>query len=205
MQSSTRSWARSSWVAVRALLVLTVILGIGYPLVVTGIAAVAMPHQAGGSLLTGSDGTVIGSRLLGQSFTGPDGKPLAKYFQSRPSAAGENGYDASNSSGTNAGPENPDLIASIKQRKAEIAKFNAVSEDQVPPDAVTASSSGLDPHISPAYASIQVQRVARARGLSEQQVKDLVQANTRSRDLGFMGDPAVNVLELNLALDKLKG
>lgn len=205
MQSSTRSWARSSWVALRALLVLTVVLGIGYPLVVTGIAAVVMPRQAGGSRLTSADGTVIGSRLIGQSFTGPDGKPLAKYFQSRPSAAGDDGYDAANSSGTNAGPENPELIEAITQRKAEIAKFNGVGEDQVPADAVTASSSGLDPHISPAYAEIQVQRVAKARGLDVQQVKNLVHEHTGGRDLGYLGDSAVNVLELNIALDKVKG
>lgn len=194
---------RTTWphlrVALRALLVLTAVLGVGYPLLVTGLGRV-LPTQADGSLVTGPDGTVVGSALIGQSFTDADGTPLPQYFQSRPSAAGD-GYDGAASSGSNLGPENPDLIAAIEERRAAIAAFEGVDPDEVPADALTASSSGLDPHISPAYADLQVPRVASARGLTEDEVRTLVTDATTGPDLGVLGQEAVNVLELNLALD----
>ena len=152
--------------------------------------------------MTDRSGEVVGSSLIGQSFTDADGNPLPEYFQSRPSAAGD-GYDAGASSGSNWGPENPDLIAAIAQRKASIAAFENVAESEVPADAVTASASGLDPHISPAYAELQVARVAEARGLSEREVSALVSQYTENRDLGYLGEPRVNVVALNLALDAL--
>jgi len=195
---------RTTWphlrVALRALLVMTVILGIGYPLLVTGLGRI-MPARADGSLVTDADGTVVGSALIGQSFTDADGSPLPQYFQSRPSAAGD-GYDAAASSGTNLGPENPDLIAAIEERRAAIASFEGVDPAEVPADALTASSSGLDPHISPAYAELQVPRVAAARGLAEDEVRTLVEDATRGPDLGVLGQEAVGVLQLNLALDE---
>ena len=145
MNTATRSGGRTLWVATRALLMFTVVLGIGYTLLITGIGQLAFPAQANGAPLTTKDGDV-GSSLIGQSFTDEDGNPLPEYFQSRPSAAGD-GYDGTSSSGTNQGPENEDLIAVIAERKTQIAEFNGVTEDEVPADAVTASSSGLDPHI----------------------------------------------------------
>ena len=191
-------------VAVRAMVVLTLVVGVGYTLLVTGIGQLLLPAQARGSALTGPDGTVVGSALIGQSFTGADGSPLPQYFQSRPSAAGK-GYDATASSGSNWGPENPDLVAAVKARKAQVAAFDGVSPAQVPPDAVTASGSGLDPDISPAYAAIQVDRVAAARHLPADEVRALVAAHTQGRPWGFLGEPTVNVVELNLALDRLAG
>jgi K+-transporting ATPase ATPase C chain len=140
--------------------------------------------------------------LIGQSFSTADGEPDPRYFQPRPSAAGD-GYDALSSSGSNLGPENSELIAEIRQRRADIAAFNGVSPESVPADALTASGSGLDPDISPDYAAIQVERVASARGLSGADVTDLVAAHTRGRDLGYLGEPAVNVVELNSALDAM--
>jgi K+-transporting ATPase ATPase C chain len=158
--------------------------------------------------VTGSDGKAVGSALVGQSFAAPSedgsGAPLPQYFQSRPSAAGT-GYDAGASSGSNYGPENSDLITAIKDRRAAIAAFEGVDPAAIPADAVTASGSGLDPHISPAYALLQVDRVARARGLDVQTVRNLVESKIQARDLGFLGEPRVNVLELNLALDALQG
>ena len=130
--------------------------------------------------------------------------PCPEYFQPRPSAAGD-GYDGGASSGSNYGPENSDLITAIEDRKAAIAAFEDVDPADIPADAVTASASGLDPHISPAYALLQVDRVAAARGLDEQTVRDLVESRIQARDLGFLGEPRVNVLELNLALDALQG
>jgi len=202
--SATRTTVRTVWVAVRAMLVFTAALGVGYTALVTGIGQLALPAQANGSLVHDADGTVVGSALLGQSFTDSDGNPLPEYFQSRPSAAGD-GYDASASSGSNLGPENEDLIAAIAERKAQVAAFNGVAEADVPADAVTASASGLDPHISPAYALLQVSRVAQARGLTADEVEQLVRATIQSRDLGYLGEPTVNVLQLNLALDEVKG
>ena len=200
--------------ALRTLLVLTVIFGLAYPLAMTGIAQVVFGSNANGSLVVRA-GRTLGSDLIGQEFTRPvlvngqpkkdaAGNPIVeadpKYFQSRPSAAGA-GYDPLSSSASNLGPENKDLIALINQRRATAAKLDGVDPRNVAPDALLASGSGLDPQISPAYALEQVARVARERGLSEAQVRALVSAHTQSRTLGFLGEPRVNVLELNLALD----
>ena len=193
---------RVYWVAVRTMVVFTLVVGVAYTLVVTGVGQLVLPAQARGSAVTRADGTVAGSALIGQSFTGADGNPLPQYFQSRPSAAGK-GYDASSSSGSNWGPENPDLVKAVTDRRAQVAAFDGVSPEQVPPDAVTASGSGLDPDISPAYAAIQVNRVAAARGLPADEVRSLVAAHTQGRPLGFLGEPVVNVVQLNLALDAL--
>jgi K+-transporting ATPase ATPase C chain len=197
-----RRFAGQTWTALRALLILTVALGVGYPLVVLGIGQLLFPAQANGSLVT-VDGEVVGSSLIGQSFTDVDGNPLPEWFQSRPSAAGA-GYDAGASSGSNYGPENADLIAAIEQRRAAIAELEGVDPGEIPPDALTASASGLDPHISPAFALLQIARVAEARGLDETVVRDLVEAHIQGRDLGFLGEPTVNVLELNVALAELE-
>lgn len=204
MNASTRFPGRTFWVAVRTMLLLTLVLGVGYTLVITGVGQLLLPAQANGSLVRDAHGQVVGSALLGQSFLGADGAPLPQYFQPRPSAAGD-GYDGAASSGSNLGPENPELASAIEQRRAQIAAFDGVRPDEVPPDALTASGSGLDPHISPAYAAIQVERVARARGLDVAQVRELVAQHTRGRDLGFLGEPVVNVLELNQALDEIRG
>ena len=200
--STTRSTVRTTGVAVRAMLVFTLVLGVGYTLLVTGIGQLALPWQANGSLVQNSAGDTVGSALIGQSFMDPSGAALAQYFQSRPSAAGD-GYDGGASSGSNLGPENPDLVSAIEQRRAAIAELEGVDPSQVPADAVTASGSGLDPHISPAYALLQVPRVAAARGLTESEVRSVVEAHIQQRDLGYLGEPRVNVVELNLALDAL--
>lgn len=199
---SSRSGFRQYAVAVRAMLVLTVVLGIAYPLVITGIGQLALPWQSNGSTIA-VHGKTVGSALIGQSFADADGKPLPGYFQPRPSAAGK-GYDAAASSGSNQGPENPDLIAAIKQRRAQIAKFDGVDPKQIPADALTASASGLDPHISPAYAELQVARIASERDLPKAQVLRLVESKIQARDLGYLGEPTVNVLQLNIALDALE-
>ena len=201
--STTRTAARNYWVAIRAMLLFTLVLGVGYTLVVTGIGQLVLPAQANGSVVRSGD-EVVGSALIGQSFTDADGNPLPEWFQSRPSAAGD-GYDAGASSGSNYGPENEDLIAAIEERKAQVAEFNGVSEAEVPVDAVTASASGLDPHISPEYALLQVPRVAVERGLPEAAVRELVESRIQARDLGYLGEPTVNVLQLNLALADLEG
>ncbi|MCL2316936.1 MAG: K(+)-transporting ATPase subunit C [Actinomycetia bacterium] len=195
---------RTVWTAVRAMVVLTVILGILYPLVVLAIGRVAFPSQAGGSLIRNANGQVVGSSLIGQSFSDADGNPLPQYFQPRPSVAGD-GYDATSSGASNLGPESNALFAAIEERKAAIAEFNGVAVADVPPDAVTASGSGLDPDISVAYATIQIDRVARVRNLSPDVVSSLVSQYTRGRDLGYIGEPRVNVVELNLALDEYHG
>jgi K+-transporting ATPase ATPase C chain len=167
-----------------------------YPLIVFGIAQLLFRDQANGSLIIAADGSVRGSRLLGQPFSHP------KYFHPRPSAAG-NGYDATSSGGSNLGPTSQKLKNAIKERIAAYRAENGLSENEsVPADAVTASGSGLDPEISLRNAELQVPRVAKARALSEDKVRQLVQQNTESRDLGVFGDPGVNVLELNLALDR---
>ena len=199
--------------ALRTLLVLTVIFGLAYPLAMTGLAQVAFGGNADGSLVTRA-GKTVGSDLIGQAFTRPvlengqpkkdaDGNPVVEadpaYFQSRPSAAGD-GYDPLSTSASNLGPENDDLIAAIKERRATAAKLDGVDPQQVAPDALLASGSGLDPHISPAYAAEQVARVARVRGLDMAKVQALVTEHTQGRTLGFLGEPRVNVLELNLAL-----
>ena len=186
---------RQAWTAIRALVILTIVLGIGYPLLVTAIGQVALNHQANGSLIE-ADGATAGSALIGQSFTDADGKALPQWFQSRPSAAGD-GYDAGASSGSNYGPENPDLLAAIAERKA------ALGSGVIPADALTASASGLDPHISPEFARLQVAGVALARGIPEAKVSALVESMIQQRDLGYLGERTVNVLELNIALAKL--
>ncbi|PPG35864.1 potassium-transporting ATPase subunit C [Pseudoclavibacter sp. RFBG4] len=203
MNSSTRATARTTWVAVRAMLLFTLVLGVGYTMVITGIGQLAFGAQANGSQLHDADGTSIGSSLIGQSFTDAEGAPLPAFFQSRPSAAGD-GYDSGASSGSNLGPENPELVAAIDERRREVAELNGVSLAEVPVDAVTASASGLDPHISPEYAALQVARVAEARGLAEADVRTLVAAHTTSPFLGFLGEASVNVLELNQALVELQ-
>jgi K+-transporting ATPase ATPase C chain len=196
MASSSRSVFRSAGVAVRLTLLSTVVLGVAYPLAVWGVGQAAFSDQADGSMVTDPSGTVVGSSLIGQSFAGKDAD---RWFQSRPSAAGD-GYDAGASSGSNLGPSNPDLTKAVEERRAAIAEADGVPASQVPADAVTASGSGLDPDISPAYAEQQVARVASARGLSEARVRALVAEHTDGRQLGFLGAPTVNVLELNLAL-----
>ncbi|WP_345763182.1 K(+)-transporting ATPase subunit C [Diaminobutyricibacter sp. McL0608] len=201
MNASVRGTGRQFWVAVRALALFTVVLGVVYPLVITGIGQLAIPAQANGSAIS-YQGTVVGSSLIGQSFTDKKGDPLPQWFQSRPSAAGT-GYDAGASSGSNWGPDNPDLLKAINQRKSLIEKTDGVVASQIPADAVTASGSGLDPHISPAYALLQVDAVAQARGISADSVKKLVESHTQQRDLGYLGEPTVNVLQLNLALAQL--
>lgn len=202
--SSTRTTARTLWVSVRAVAVLTITTGVLYTLVITGIGQLALPAQANGSLLRDDEGRVIGSSLIGQPFTGADGEPLPAYFQPRPSAAGD-GYDGGLSSGSNLGPESPELIAAVEERRAEVAERNGVAEEDVPADAVTASASGLDPHISPAYAAIQVERVAVERGLDPAVLRALVAAHTTTPVAGIGGAPVVHVLELNVALDGLAG
>jgi potassium-transporting ATPase KdpC subunit len=200
--SSLRGTTRQYWVAIRSMIIFTVALGIIYPLVITGIGLLA-PSQANGSKLM-VDGKVVGSALIGQSFTDKKGNTLDQWFQSRPSAAG-NGYDAGASSGSNQGTESPTLIKAIKDRKAAIAKSDGVDPASIPPDALTASASGLDPDISPAYAREQINRVANARNLPVAEVTKLFNSFVTGRELGFIGDPTVNVLELNIALSKLKG
>lgn len=160
--SPLRGNSRQYWVAVRAMLVLTLLLGVLYPLVITVIGQLAAPAQANGSLVR-VDGRVVGSSLIGQGYTDADGNALPEWFQSRPSAAGD-GWDAAASSGSNLGPNNDDLVSAIGDRQAAIEKADGVSVDAIPADAVTASGSGLDPHISPAYARLQEQRVADAGG-----------------------------------------
>lgn len=202
--STTRSSLRTLWVAVRAVAVFTVVGGLLYTGAVLGIGQLVMPAQANGSLVTDASGNVVGSDLIGQPFVDADGAPLERYFQPRPSAAGD-GYDGASSSGSNWGPENADLIAAVEERIAQVSAFEGVAPDEVPADAVTASGSGLDPDISPAYAAIQVDRVADARGLDVATVEDLVAAHTDAPLAGYVGEATVNVLALNLALDELEG
>ena len=225
--------------ALRALLLLTVVLGVGYPLAVAGIGQVAFRDNAQGSLVE-VDGRVVGSDLVGQAFLDPDtGEVLPEFFQPRPSSAGD-GYDPTSTAASNLGPEDmtdtaddpataeddsdTSLLTSVCTRSQEVAEANGVdgareycapdgtgaadrrgaaeSDDSaVPPDAVTASGSGLDPHVSPAYARLQVERVATARGLDAARVRELVERHVQGRTLGFLGEPRVNVLRLNLALD----
>ncbi len=188
--------ARQSFSAIMATIVLTLIVGVLYPLAMTGLSQVFFKEQANGSLLRSGDGTIVGSALLGQNFAG------AQYFHPRPSAAGTDGYDAANSSGSNLGPTNQKLFDTVKDRAAAYRQENALAADApVPVDAVTASASGLDPHITPANAALQVPRVAKAHSMREEDVRALVARHTEGRTLGFLGEPRVNVLQLNLALD----
>jgi K+-transporting ATPase ATPase C chain len=189
---------RQLWPAFRAMLVLTVLLGVAYPLAMTGFAQVAVHDKANGSLVH-RDGKLVGSSLIGQSFT-----DLPQYFQSRPSAAGD-GYDPLASSASNQGPESPDLLAAIEERRTAAAALDGTDPAKVAPDALEASGSGLDPHISPRYAAQQVDRVARERGMTVAAVRRLVEKNTDGRTFGFLGEPHVNVLMLNLALDRAAG
>jgi K+-transporting ATPase ATPase C chain len=192
---------RQSLAGLRLMIAATLLLGLAYPLVVYGFGQVAAPWQARGSLVT-ADGShttdpkqAVGSEIVGQLVDDPD------LFQPRPSAAGD-GYDMLSSYGSNLGPEEPALIDAIKERKAEIAEREGVPESQVPPDAVTASASGLDPDISVDYAELQVPRVAEATGLSEDEVRGLVDDHTSGRTWGVLGEPHVNVLMLNIAVQQ---
>ena len=183
---------QTSLQALRALIVLTVITGVAYPLLVTGISQVVFKDQANGSLIQ-KDGKVLGSRLIGQPFSDP------KYFWGRPSATSPMPYNGAASSGSNQGPTNPALKEAIEGRIKDLG-----GKTPVPGDLVTASGSGLDPHISPAAAEYQIPRVAKARDLDQAKLEALVRQHTQGRQLGILGEPRVNVLELNLALDQLR-
>jgi K+-transporting ATPase ATPase C chain len=192
---------RQTWTALRVLLVLTVLLGVVYPLAILGVGQAVFPANANGQLVR-VDGEVVGSAIIGQSFADENGEPLPEWFQPRPSAAGD-GYDGAASSGSNLGPENETLIDAIGERQAAIAARDGVAIADIPAEAVTASASGLDPHISPEYALLQVDRVAEARGLPAADVRALVERFIQGRDLGYLGEPTVNVLLLNIALADL--
>lgn len=180
--------------AVVMLVALSLITGVAYPLVVTGVARLAFPKQAGGSLIV-RDGRVVGSRLVGQAFDDP------RFFWGRPSATSPAPYNAAASSGSNLGPLNPALTEAVRARIAALRAADSTATGPVPVDLVTASGSGLDPHISPAAAEYQVARVARARGMTPDAVRTLVARHTEGRTFGLLGEPRVNVLELNLALE----
>jgi K+-transporting ATPase ATPase C chain len=182
--------------ALLLLAVLTIFTGLLYPLAITGVAQAVFPRQANGSLIR-RDGRPVGSALIGQNFTDP------KYFWSRPSATAPNPYDASSSGGSNLGPLNPDLGKAVRERIAMLKKADPGNAAPIPVDLVTTSASGLDPHISPAAAEYQVARVAKARGLDAETVRRLVARHTEGRTLGLLGEPRVNVVELNLDLDHL--
>jgi K+-transporting ATPase ATPase C chain len=183
--------ARNVITAVLMTVVTTLLLGVAYPLLVTGLAQALFPYKANGQLVE-RQGKIVGSRIIGQAFSAPG------FFHGRPSAAGT-GYDAANSGGTNLGPTNRKLVDAVKAAVDAAKKENPSAA--VPVDLVTSSASGLDPHISPAAAAFQVPRVARERGVSESDVRRVVEAHTEGRQLGLLGEPVVNVLELNLALD----
>ena len=183
------------WNSFAILLALTILTGVVYPLAVTGIAAVAFPHQAGGSLIKEND-KVVGSTLIGQQFEGP------QYFWGRLSATGPFPYNSAISSGSNYGPQNPALKAAVESRVAALKQFDPDLKD-LPVDLITASASGLDPHISPAAAAVQVRRVAEARKMTATEVEAIVRKHTLGRQLGILGEPRVNVLELNRDLDAL--
>jgi potassium-transporting ATPase KdpC subunit len=189
---------RSMIAALKMTIVLTLLTGVLYPVAMVIVAHVLFPTQAAGSLVR-RDGKVVGSTLIGQNFSSPS------YFHGRPSAAGDKGYDPMSSGGSNLAPSNKTLIETVRSRLKQVQQRNpGVAPDQVPIDMVTASGSGLDPEISPADAELQIPRVARARGLGDQQVQKLVSAYTRARWAGILGEPGVNVLLLNLALDRVQ-
>src|SRR6201996_7885093 len=202
------SIVRQHLAALRMLLAFTVICGIIYPVVMWGVAQAGFKNQADGSLVS-YNVQVVGSSLLCQEFTDAKGNPLPQYFQPRPSSAtsssvkNDYGCGPQDSGAARLGPDNPTLTQDVKQRRAAIAKFDGVSPASVPPDAVTSSASGLDPDISPQYAAIQVDRVAKARGLSDATVRALVTKYTQGRTIGILGEPRVDELTLNIALDKL--
>jgi K+-transporting ATPase ATPase C chain len=183
------------WPALRINIFLTILLGVGYPLAVTGVSQLLFPHQANGSLITKGN-QVVGSELIGQNFTRPE------YFQPRPSAAGNDGYDPTASGGYNYGPTNQKLIDRVKASVDKFHKENPDYSGPIPAALLTGSGSGLDPDISPASAQAQEPRVAKARGISADQLNQLVTQYTQSPDLGLLGEPRVNVLKLNLALDQ---
>jgi len=185
-----KDFSRQSLAGLRILVVLTVVLGVAYPTAVWGVGK-AFGDQGQGQPVRDDSGQVVGSALLGQNFEGDE------WFHSRPSA---NDYDSLASAPSNLGPSNPDLVKAIEERRAEVVKTESVKPSEVPPDALTASGSGLDPQVSVAYARIQVARVASANGLSTDLVSTLVDTSTEGRSLGFLGEPGVNVLELNLAV-----
>ena len=182
-------------IATLMLIVMTALTGFVYPLAMTGVAQVIFPKQANGSLIPGQNGTYLGSDLIGQPFDDP------KYFWSRPSATGPFPYNASSSSGSNLAVTNPAQVEAIKSRLAKLRESGIAESTPIPVDLITASGSGLDPHISPEAARIQVPRIARARQLDEQFVRRLVEAAVESRQFGILGEPRVNVLKLNIALD----
>ncbi len=190
---------RRHLVALRALLVATIITGVLYPLMVLGIGQLAFHSHANGSLVS-AGGKTVGSSLIGQSFTDAKGQAVAKWFQTRPATNVADPYDGAASGASNLGPDNADLLKTVTQRRAQVAKENGVPLAAVPADALTASGSGLEPFISPAYARIQVARVAKANGLSAVEVTALVKAHTQDRTLGFLGEPRVNVVTLNIAV-----
>lgn len=203
------SFVRQYIAALRMLLAFTVICGIVYPVLMWGVAQAAFKNQADGSLVT-SHGKVVGSSLLCQEFVDSKGNPLPQYFQERPSnatsgAKNDYGCDPGYSAASNLGPNSPTLLTTIKARQEQIVAFDHVAISQIPPDAVTASGSGLDPDVSPQYADIQVKRVAAARHLPVATVQALVNSYTQGRNLGFLGEPRVDVLTLNIALDNLPG
>jgi K+-transporting ATPase ATPase C chain len=183
------------WPGFRIKLFLTILLGVVYPLTITGISQIAFPRQANGSLVT-SEGKVIGSELIGQNFIKPE------YFQPRPSAAGSEGYDGMSSGGSNLGPTSQRLLDRIRASVEKFRRENPEYDGPIPADLVTASASGLDPHISPDSALAQAPRVANARNLTGDKVRRLIAQNTEAPDLGLLGEPRVNVLRLNLALDE---
>jgi K+-transporting ATPase ATPase C chain len=181
--------------AIRMLIIMTVVLGVIYPLGMTGVAQFMFPEQANGSLIY-KQGAVVGSKLIGQNFSSDH------YFHGRPSAAGADGYDAASSAGSNLGPTNKKLLSSIAERAEQIRLENGLADDAiVPSDLVTASGSGLDPHITTSAAQMQAQRVAKTRNLTEEQTLALIEKNTENPQIGFLGEKRVNVVSLNLALD----
>ena len=216
MSSRLPTSLRQLGAGLRGLLVLTAVLGLAYPLAKTGLAQLLFHDNANGSLIT-AHGRTVGSDLVGQAFTRPrtrDGQPVTDasgapvmvsdpaFFQSRPSAAGT-GYDTMATGASNLALYNPELVKAVRQRQAAAMALDGVAPARLPADATMASGSGLDPHISPAYAAVQVARVARVRGLPEARVRALVERHTRGRTLGFLGEPRVNVLLLNLDLDRI--